>query len=268
MGAAERKRTETPHHFVARSWHEIDESGSMSEAAARLPRRQLVQAAAAKLRELILEREPGAQIGSLNEVAQLLGVGVVTVQQAARVLEHEGLLAVRRGPGGGYYGTRPDEAALERAFAAYLRVHGFGSFESLRIMSLLDCDIVPAAARCTDESRREAVRDLLARVDRCDSVELRVTFETDLRNLLLQMVAWPLVELLCRVTARLQNNPRTVLLLAHEDDIAAWKTGRRRILEAILNQDPELAEFEAERFRRLVLSKLPSDGNQYPEPVS
>jgi DNA-binding IscR family transcriptional regulator len=39
----------------------------------------------------------------------------VTVQQAARVLEHEGLLAVRRGPGGGYYGTRPDEAALPSA---------------------------------------------------------------------------------------------------------------------------------------------------------
>jgi len=84
----------------------------------RLPRRQLVLAAAAQLRDVILAREPNTQIGSLNEVAELLGVGIVTVQQAARILEHEGLLAVRRGPGGGYYGTRPDEAALERAFAA------------------------------------------------------------------------------------------------------------------------------------------------------
>jgi len=29
---------------------------------------------------LILARAPGAQIGSLNAVAQLLGVGIVTVQ--------------------------------------------------------------------------------------------------------------------------------------------------------------------------------------------
>ena len=124
----------------------------------KIPRRQIVQAAAAKLRDVILAREPGAQIGSLNEVAELLGVGIVTVQQAARILEHEGLLAVRRGPGGGYYGTRPDEAALERAFAAYLRVHGFSNRESHRMLSLLDCEIVPAAARWACRSRSGAAR--------------------------------------------------------------------------------------------------------------
>jgi DNA-binding transcriptional MocR family regulator len=63
-------------------------------------RRQLVQATAAKLRELIVSREPGAQIGSLNEVAQLLNIGIVTVQQAARILEHEGLLARIQTPSG------------------------------------------------------------------------------------------------------------------------------------------------------------------------
>ncbi|MBV8806696.1 MAG: GntR family transcriptional regulator, partial [Sinobacteraceae bacterium] len=169
----------------------------------KVPKRQLVQAAAAKLRDMILAREPGAQIGSLNEVADLLGVGIVTVQQAARILEHEGLLAVRRGPGGGYYGTRPDEAALERAFAAYLRVHGFSNRESQEMLSLLDCEIVPAAARCTDEGLREAVRSLLGRVDHCDSVAERVAFETELRDVLLKMVARPLIELVCRVTQRL-----------------------------------------------------------------
>src|SRR6266404_2435828 len=102
------------------------------------------------------------------------------IVQAARILEHEGLLAVRRGPGGGYYGTRPDEAALERAFAAYLRVHGFSNRESHRMLSLLDCEIVPAAALCTDESLRQVARGLLERVDHCESRELRVAFETEL----------------------------------------------------------------------------------------
>jgi hypothetical protein len=56
---------------------------------ARADRRDLVGRAAAKLREVILAREPGAQIGSLNEVSDFLGVGIETVQQAARGLEHE-----------------------------------------------------------------------------------------------------------------------------------------------------------------------------------
>src|SRR5215470_10331455 len=106
----------------------------MNAKVSKIPKRQLVQAAAGKLRDLILAREPGAQIGSLNEVSELLGVGIVTVQQAARVLEHEGLLSVRRGPGGGYYGARPDEAALERALATYMRVHGAKFGDGLQML--------------------------------------------------------------------------------------------------------------------------------------
>jgi GntR family transcriptional regulator, transcriptional repressor for pyruvate dehydrogenase complex len=229
---------------------------NVTKAVTKIPKRQLVQAAAGKLRDLILAREPGAQIGSLNEVAQLLGVGIVTVQQAARILEHEGLLAVRRGPGGGYYGTRPDEAALERSVAAYLRVHGYGQRESQQMLSLLDCEIVPTAARCRDEKLREQVSVLLARVDSCDTIELRIAFEVELRDLLLKMVARPLIELLCRVTGRLYEHPASTQLFAGKDGVEAWKTGRRRILEAILSQDEELAQFEAERYRRLVLARL------------
>jgi GntR family transcriptional regulator, transcriptional repressor for pyruvate dehydrogenase complex len=232
----------------------------------KVPKRQLVQAAAAKLRDMILAREPGAQIGSLNEVADLLGVGIVTVQQAARILEHEGLLAVRRGPGGGYYGTRPDEAALERAFAAYLRVHGFSNRESHEMLSLLDCEIVPAAARCTDEGLREAVRSLLGRVDHCDSIDKRIAFETELRDVLLKMVARPLIELVCRVTQRLYVQSSMPPLFAGKAAVDAWKSARRRMLEAILKQDEHLAQFEAERYRRLVLSRLRTSSEATAEP--
>ena len=171
-------------------------------------------------------------------------------------LEHEGLLAVRRGPGGGYYGTRPDEAALERAFAAYLRVHGYGHRESQRMMSLLDLEVVPAAARCKDENLRQAVRGLLERVDSCDTIELRIAFEIELRDLLLRMVAAPLIELLCRVTSRLYAKLRSAIVFLGKEAVVEWKIGRRRILEAILEQDAELAHFEAERYRRVVLSRL------------
>jgi DNA-binding GntR family transcriptional regulator len=153
-------------------------------------RRQLVKATAAQLRDIILAREPGANIDSLKEVAQMLGVGIVTVQQAARILEHEGLLAVRRGPGGGYHGTRPDEAALERAFEAYWRVHGFGYRESQEMLAL-DCEIMPAAARCEDETLMQAVRVLNEKVEHCDTPEQRVDFEVELRQLLFHQRARP-----------------------------------------------------------------------------
>ncbi len=230
-----------------------DENGS------NLHKRKLVQEAAAKLRDLILQREPGAQIGSLTEVAQRLGVGIVTVQQAARILEHEGLLAVRRGPGGGYYGARPDEAALERSLAAYIRVHGFGYREALEMLSLLDCEIIPAAALCKDETLRHAMRALSLRVDRCDAADARIAFENELREVLLKMVTRPLIEFLCRVTSRQYSAQHSQAVFPGEEGVAAWKAGRRRIVQAILQQDEGLARFEAERFRQQVLLRLRRD---------
>ena len=74
------------------------------------------------------------------------------------------------------------------------------------------------------------------------------------------MVARPLIELLCRVTVRLYVHPASTTLFAGQDGVDAWKAGRRRILQAILKQDEELAQFEAERYRRLVLSRLREAG--------
>lgn len=225
-------------------------------------KRRLVQETAENLRELILAREPGAQIGSLTDVAQQLGVGIVTVQQAARVLEHEGLLNVRRGPRGGYYGARPDEAALERAFAAYLRVHDIGQRDAAEMMALIDCEIVSAAARCTDEKMRDELRALERRIERCTNGEERIEFEEALRNVLFRIVSRPLIELMSRVTTQLYRaHPRPPMFVG-EEGIKAWENGRRRILQAILAQDEELARFEAERYRKIYLAaRFRSEGN-------
>src|SRR6202007_510110 len=166
----------------------------------RLQPRHLVQGTAAKLREMILSREPDACVGSLHEVAQQLGVGVVTVQQAARILEHEGLLEVRRGPGGGYYGRRPTEASLERSIAAYLRMDASRYYESFEMMSLLECELAPAAVRCVDPAFREHLRALQSRFERSDTVEKQVAAEEELHDVLFRMVDQPLMSLLGRVT--------------------------------------------------------------------
>jgi hypothetical protein len=45
-------------------------------------------------------------------------------------------------------------------------------------------------------------------------------------------------------------------LFPGKEGFDAWRSARRRILEAILKQDEELAQFEAERYRQLVLARL------------
>lgn len=223
----------------------------------REPRRPLVHQSAEQLRDLLFAVPAGTRLGALPELARKLGVGIVTVQQAARILEHEGLLEVRRGPGGGYYGTRPDDAALERAIAAYMRVHPTSFGEAADITSILFNELVPAAAACRDEPLREALEALAERIDGCNNEAERGAFEQAFQDLLFRMVQRPLFEVLTRVTLRFATIRRAPLIDASRAGVADWKAGRKRIIAAILSQDIELARFEADRSnRRAVLGGL------------
>jgi GntR family transcriptional regulator, transcriptional repressor for pyruvate dehydrogenase complex len=217
------------------------------------PKSRLVADIADRLRDLILAQAPGEHLGSLTDVAAQLGVGIVTVQQAARILEHEGLLAVKRGPGGGYYGARPDHAAIERAFATYLRVHNIGYREAFELTVLLDSDIVRAAASGLTTAQSQTIAALEVQLDGCTSADDRIQFEVNFRETLLGIVERPLLELLSRVAMQLYTAQSDPALFAQAVALDEWRQGRRRILDAILQQDEELANFEAHRFRRMVM---------------
>lgn len=227
------------------------------------PKRPLVHQAAERLRDLLFAVPAGTRLGALPELARKFGVGIVTVQQAARILEHEGLLEVRRGPGGGYYGTRPDDAALERAVAAYMRVHPTSFDEAANITSLLFSELVPAAAECRDEPLRDALRGLAESIEGRNSEAERGAFEEEFQDLLFRMVDRPLFEVLTRVTLRFATTRGTPLIHHSRAGITEWKAGRHRIIAAILDQDAELARFEADRSNRravvggLLVGKLP-----------
>lgn len=215
-----------------------------------------MQATAARLRDLILAAEPDALLGSLTELSQGLGVGVVTLQQAARILEHEGLLQVRRGPGGGYYGKRPTEAMLERSIAAYLHVDAARFHELFEMISLLECELAPAAARSEDEALRAGLQDVLGRLDRSDTIPAQLAVEAALHDVLFRMADHPLMGLLGRVTMNVFSADPAPEMFLDPEGIAAWRDGRRRTVEAILARDEELARFEAMRFREELLARL------------
>jgi GntR family transcriptional regulator, transcriptional repressor for pyruvate dehydrogenase complex len=221
------------------------------------PRLQLARQIADRLRDLVFTQEPGIRIGSLHELADRFEVGIVTFQQAARILEHEGLLEVRRGPGGGYFGVRPDEAALERAMGAYIRMHPTAYQEALDITSLLFNELVAAAARSEGDEHRRKLRALATRIDDSSDDARRIAFEADFQDLLFQMVERPLFEILTRVTLRFADMLPAGTPLFAPDAEAVWKAGRHRIIDAILKGDEELARFEANRSnRRLILAAI------------
>jgi DNA-binding FadR family transcriptional regulator len=94
-----------------------------------------VERIAQQLRAMALKMAEGDYIGSEQSLARQFFVSGPTLRQAIRLLEHEGLIKVRRGVRGGYYVGRIRVDTLTRAAATYL--HGaIRSFDE--ITELLD----------------------------------------------------------------------------------------------------------------------------------
>jgi GntR family transcriptional repressor for pyruvate dehydrogenase complex len=188
----------------------------------------------------------------MKDVAETLGVGIVTVQQATRILEYEGLLTVKRGPGGGYYGNRPDHATLERTFATYMRVHDIGYREAFEMTVSLDCDLAEAAAASDDDFLQEKIAHLTAKLDSCETAADCIAFEADFRDTLFSFVNKPLLQLMASVAMQLFKAKYSAAGFGDGFSFPEWQQGRRRMLDAIARGDKELAYFEAQRYRRLV----------------
>lgn len=216
-------------------------------------RRQLVPVTAERMRERIFAKGEGEQIGSLPDLARDFGVGIVTVQQAARILEHEGLLEVRRGPGGGYYGRRPDAASLERSLAAYMRTEPASWKEALDMTSLLFNELCAAAADCGERASQDDLCAFAQKLTLTEGDGDLAELELEFQDILFRMVNRPLFELLTRVTLRFAQSRPEGPAVRGAFEPGEWKSGRRRIIDAILRQDRELARFEADRSNRRVL---------------
>lgn len=219
-------------------------------------REGLVNAAVAKLREMIVAQPPETQIGSLPELAKALGVGIVTVQQAARVLEHEGFLRVRRGPRGGYYGTRPEAEGLSHAISGFLALHRSDHPEAIDIITLLDCELMAAAARATNESLRGELAELVKSVGEQNTARQRGEFDQRMLDILYLMVDRPLMELLSRVAVHHYAEYPRGPVYGGEEGKQRWKRERKAIIAAILDGDAERARFEGYRRRREIMRQL------------
>ena len=124
------------------------------------------------------------------------------------------------------------------------------------MMTLLDCELMPAAAQSGDAQRLNELRELKGRVDLCASGEDRLSFEDDLHAILFKMVNRPLIELLAQVSMRFYRSGPIPRIFDGVDGLHAWRLWRHQIIDAILANDPARARFEAERHRRLLMQRV------------
>jgi len=113
------------------------------------------------LRKELMALESGTFFGFEDDLLVRLNVSRPTLRQAARVLEHDQLLSVRRGPHGGYYVTRPDVQSVINAATLYLYERGTRLRDLVAAARGCVATLVRCAAESHDEGARAELRQLL-----------------------------------------------------------------------------------------------------------
>jgi GntR family transcriptional repressor for pyruvate dehydrogenase complex len=221
--------------------------------------RSTIEATSARLREMALELPDGNFLGSEEVLVEKLGVSRATVRQAARLLEREGLLRVRRGLNGGYFASRPNLTTVELAVSGYLDTLDMDAQDVTVIASVLWVEALRKAASLrTDEARAMAER-LRKRV-----VALRpdapfgrlVEIEQETRTEIFALTKARYIELIFQINIAFAQKRFSPVSMTddtegHAKFVDAWRKGKLMELDAIIDGDPELGMLAARHTRNL-----------------
>jgi GntR family transcriptional repressor for pyruvate dehydrogenase complex len=227
--------------------------------------RSTLEAATSRLRALAFATAEGALIGGEAELIVRLGVSRATIRQAARMLEAEGLLAVRRGPSGGYFSARPSTDTLETVFGSYLAALNLDIEETFIVGFALWTEVVRQAAILRTPEAKAMTRRFRQKLSEMSNdvplIELSA-FEDDYRRSVFQLVQRPYVELMFTLNRAVTWRHYTVPALGRDGEardpafVVEWRKSKRFELDAIEEGDESLALMAATRDRTMWRERL------------
>lgn len=215
------------------------------------------------MRALALATPEGERLGSEDELVEKLGVARVTIRQAARLLEREGLVKVRRGLNGGYFATRPTVEMVETIVCNYLNTLGLKSHHGGGVSSALWVYVVREAA-AADRAAANALAEQFTRkiqgLGAGASIEDVAQIEREMRSEIFKLIDGGYIEVLFRINAafarqEISGDSHFVDLVGIETFVRNWKKAKLAELDAIADGDEMLAVMAALHSRKLWLDR-------------
>jgi DNA-binding FadR family transcriptional regulator len=125
---------------------------------------KLAEVVSNKIQMNIIDRgwPVGDVIGSEADLLAEYRVSRAVLREAVRLLEHDNVAYMRRGPGGGLVVAEPDPAPVTLAAAVYLRYKSVGVAELFEARIALESAAVRAAVERIDEYGVNRLREALA----------------------------------------------------------------------------------------------------------
>jgi DNA-binding FadR family transcriptional regulator len=202
----------------------------------------------------------GAFIGSETELIARIGVSAPTLRQAARLLEHEELLVIRRGVGGGFFGRRPSAETVARSAALFLNLQNTPIEEVYSAAQAINAEVLKRAALSDNDAERARLGEMLEEWRGSEESLGRDAFIVVAERLTDQMATLagnaPLA-LFLRVFRYISLSEPGVLS-RYDSNREEWKTAYIALAQAVFDRDARAAIAAAERLSGLAASSVES----------
>jgi GntR family transcriptional regulator, transcriptional repressor for pyruvate dehydrogenase complex len=137
----------------------------MFQAVAKRPKNKTGHVVQHLLDRIIqAELSPGSSFGTEAELLQQLDVSRPTLREGLRVLESQGVLKLRPGPGGGIIVAKPSIDILGRALSVFLQLHEVPFIAVLRAREVMEPALAAEAALNGSEQDFEAMQASIERM--------------------------------------------------------------------------------------------------------
>jgi DNA-binding GntR family transcriptional regulator len=215
--------------------------------------------AAARLRAVVLASKEGVLIGSEDAIVAMLGFSRNTVRQVARLLEREGLLRVKRGINGGYFGARPNVQTIENAVSSYLETLQMEVEDVTVVASALWVEVLRKAASLRSQAATTMAETFRIRVKALKQTvgfDEILDLERENRAAIFELTNCRYIELIFTINAAFANRRFSARAVpddsdVHRDFVRAWRDAKLLELNAISEGDPELGVMAARHIRHI-----------------
>jgi DNA-binding FadR family transcriptional regulator len=235
------------------------------EVAATASDGSMVRQTVQRLIALSLAAEDGAYLGSEGELIERLSISRPTLRQAAKVVENDQLISVRRGVNGGFYAARPDARHVIKMPAMWLRLQSATLQQMNRASMLIFPETAAEASGCQDETLVAALRVFHDAVDermrRGEGQRDTVRAEVYLSELIARMSGNPVLILFNDISYTFGLLGREFSFYrASIDRRQTWLSMQKAYCGAILSGDAEAARLLSQRRGHLIDTWITEDG--------
>ena len=214
---------------------------------ARSSNETLASRTARALVSLSLAAEPGDSLGAEGDLLGRLGVSRPTLRQAAKMVERDRLISVRRGTNGGFFAERPDARDAIQSLARFLRIRGASLADVIQVTRPISEEAAVGAARLRTDDDVARLREFVATIDARDTPRELIVAEVEMARMLARMSGNPVVELVMEIGYSFGLDERGSDLYADADRRERTRAMQRSLCNAIIDGDVDIARLMMRR---------------------